>query len=239
MGAIRIGVADDTGCSKSLSATHFQEFGLYKQQCYWSESYKASTASDAASSFWCGFFPFPGWENLGHSLYFSYSRQLSRFALSRASFYLELKLKEGTSSLCAYRHWWLLASLTTQLIGSGLKIWFGADFCFRPSRKKHGTARLICPLQFNHGRRSVCWSSILFCNRNSRCLVCLFFFLSWMETDRQSWWRMAFGKCCSVFSTCLQFSPSLVHLPLRLCLDATSLRKVKLKSIVAFFICMW
>ena len=105
-----------------------------------SHIYKASTASDAASSFWCGFFPFPGWENLGHSLYFSYSRQLSRFALSRASFYLELKLKEGTSSLCAYPHWWLLASLTTQLIGSGLKIWFGADFCVRPSRKKHGTA---------------------------------------------------------------------------------------------------
>jgi len=42
-------------------------------------------------------FPLPERENLGHSLYFSYSHQLSRFTLSRASFYLELK--EGTSSL--------------------------------------------------------------------------------------------------------------------------------------------
>jgi len=42
-------------------------------------------------------FPLPERQNLGHSLYFSYSHQLSRFTLSRASFYLELK--EGTSSL--------------------------------------------------------------------------------------------------------------------------------------------
>ena len=174
MGAIRIGVADDTGCSKSLSATHFQEFGLYKQQCYyWSESYKASIASDAPS-FWCAFsiaWTGKSWAQLVFQLFPSIVTVhfVAGFILSRA------QGRHVFSFLCAYPHWWLLASLTTQLIGSGLKIWFGADFCFRPSRKKHGTARLICPLQFNHGRRSVCWSSILFCNRNSRCLVCFFF----------------------------------------------------------------
>jgi len=222
-----------------FSATHFQEFGLYKQQCYWSESYiQGQYRLGRCFIFLVRFFSFSWmgkpWAQLVFQLFPSIVTVhfVAGFILSRA------QGRHVFSFLCAYPHWWLLASLTTQLIGSGLKIWFGADFCFRPSRKKHGTARLICPLQFNHGRRSVCWSSILFCNRNSRCLVC-FFFLSWMETDRQSWWRMAFGKCCSVFSTCLQFSPSLVHLPLRLCLDATSLRKVKLKNIVAFFICMW
>lgn len=127
------------------------------------------------SSFWCAFsiaWTGKSWAQLVFQLFPSIVTVhfVAGFILSRA------QGRHVFSFLCAYPHWWLLASLTTQLIGSGLKIWFGADFCFRPSRKKHGTARLICPLQFNHGRRSVCWSSILFCNRNSRCLVCFFFF---------------------------------------------------------------
>ncbi|PAN49022.1 hypothetical protein PAHAL_9G420400 [Panicum hallii] len=58
-------------------------------------------------------------------------------------------------------------------------------FCVRRSRKKHGTARLICPLQFNHGRRPVV-DQVFYSATEAHVAWFAFFFLPfWMEMDDQ------------------------------------------------------
>ena len=70
MGAIRIGVADDTGCSKSLFCHTFPGIWSLQATVLLIRVIQGQypTASDAASSFWCGFFLFLNGKTVTSSL---------------------------------------------------------------------------------------------------------------------------------------------------------------------------
>lgn len=156
-------LSHDTGGSKSFSATHFQEFGLFKQQCifFWWESYKANIASEAPS-FWC-FFSFA---RMGKPLVISAILAMVRFfcglrlTLWRDPVVLARARAQGRhvfSVPCVLNsHWWLLAldSSTDWLLIGNLICCLSSTSDVERNTEQLGWS-VICSLQFNHRHRSV------------------------------------------------------------------------------------